>query len=77
MEVLGGMEKTLRDERPELFVEIHGWLGEPIVKLLESFGYSIFHVEAGSEVTSGSAPKIFEGHIYCTQKNTPEKKRHD
>ncbi|HVB34919.1 MAG TPA: FkbM family methyltransferase [Patescibacteria group bacterium] len=73
MRALRGAEEILRSRRPSLYVEIHGATTPDkernvsrIVQFLECQGYTtLFHVESGAPITSGSASGAKEGHLYC------------
>lgn len=71
---LRGMKRTLGLYRPALYLEMHGATTEhkkqnvrAIVEFLAGVGYdTILHVESGELVSSVSASRASEGHLYCT-----------
>jgi FkbM family methyltransferase len=73
LEVVRGMEQTIQQHRPRLFVEIHDFMlptdariARRLVEGLAAAGYSVYHVEAG-EMLAASSPVIPErGHLYCS-----------
>lgn len=71
-DVLRGMRETISRRRPRLFVEIHGAgakakreNAERVVDLLTEYGYSLHHVESDRPVTTSTADRASEGHLYC------------
>ena len=75
--VLLGMRETLSKYNPSLFIEIHGDTTENkianikrIVELIESYQYSIYHVESKSTISKSNYQIARGGHIFCTK--TPE-----
>ncbi|MEW6127503.1 MAG: FkbM family methyltransferase [Acidobacteriota bacterium] len=67
-----GMQATLLQFRPRLFIEIHGAdLQEKtlniqqVVGLLEKLNYQMLHIESGSRVNQLNAEYAREGHLYC------------
>jgi len=76
LKVLQGMRDTLRDQRPRLFIEIHG--ADLKAKLdnirqvgsfLLDLGYKIEHVESRQNITLDNIDEAREGHIYCTNQH--------
>lgn len=72
MEVLSGMEDTLKQCKPELLIEIHGAGRESklknagkIVDFLIDQRYSLRHVESNLEITANNFEIAREGHLYC------------
>lgn len=71
---LRGMRRTLARHQPALYLEMHGATLEhkdrnatAIVEFLSELGYnSILHVETGAHVSSATATRAREGHLYCT-----------
>lgn len=73
LNVLRGMRNTLKEHRPELFIEIHGADMEAksenirqVGAFLFDVGYKIHHVESEQEITPTNIDVAREGHIYCT-----------
>ena len=73
LQVLQGMSNTLRNQRPRLFIEIHGAdmkakIGNirRVGSFLLNLGYRIQHVESRREITLDNVDEAREGHIYCT-----------
>ncbi|MGH9879870.1 MAG: FkbM family methyltransferase [Pyrinomonadaceae bacterium] len=73
LNVLRGMKQTLKEQRPQLFIEIHG--ADIKAKIdnirqvgafLLDLGYKIHHVESAQEITVANIDEAREGHIYCT-----------
>jgi FkbM family methyltransferase len=73
LDVLRGMQGTIQEHKPRLFIELHDHMmpgktkitPELLTRLLAA-GYSIYHVES-DRVLSGSNLSIPEqGHLYCT-----------
>lgn len=65
-EVIKGMRTILDHHFPNLFIEIHGLLGEDLVRTLTDHGYSIFHVESQQIIHGATDSKIANGHLYCS-----------
>lgn len=72
MDVLEGMIETVRNNKPKLFIEIHGADLEQkisnaknIINYLIQNKYSIYHVELGEKVYSSNFSIAKSGHIYC------------
>jgi hypothetical protein len=66
------MSETISRCRPRLFVEIHGAGAQAkrenaarVVGHLTEFGSSLHHVESDREVTTSTADRASEGHLYC------------
>lgn len=73
LQVLRGMSNTLKNQRPRLFIEIHGAdMKAKVENILQvgSFlldrGYKIKHVESEQDLTLNNLDEAREGHIYCT-----------
>ncbi|MGH9970111.1 MAG: FkbM family methyltransferase [Pyrinomonadaceae bacterium] len=73
MKVLRGMRNTLKEHRPQLFIEIHGADMDAkqknirqVATFLLDLNYKIHHVESDQEITHSNMDKACEGHIYCT-----------
>lgn len=71
-DVLKGMENTLENKKPELYIEIHGATFKDkeaniqnIVRLLERYNYNIMHIETDEKITMKNAINAREGHLYC------------
>ena len=72
LEVLRGMRETITRHKPRLFVEIHGATAEDkranaarVVELLCVHRSYLHHVESDRPVTSNTAARASEGHLYC------------
>lgn len=74
LDALKGMPRVLAENRPALYIELHGTTMEQkeakvqgLVGFLVQAGYTdITHVESGTGVHAGSSTPIREGHLYCT-----------
>jgi FkbM family methyltransferase len=71
LDVLAGMEETLRRHKPRLFIEIHdgGAHGETgnaraAVDWLGARGYALLHVESGETVTPATADRVKGEHLF-------------
>ena len=70
---LQGMTETLRQHRPDLYMEMHGATMDhkdanvrAIVDFVQALGYrEILHVESGERITSANATRAREGHLFC------------
>jgi FkbM family methyltransferase len=70
---LRGMPDTLRQYRPDLYMEMHGATMEhkdrnvrAIVEFVSGLGYTdIAHVETGTPIDPGNATVAREGHLFC------------
>lgn len=70
---LRGMERTLKQHGPELYMEMHGATIEQkdhnvraIVDFVTAAGYEyILHVESGQRITPANATEARRGHLYC------------
>ena len=79
MDVLLGMQETLRKSHPSLFIEVHGAdvqskedNAKQVVKFLLDGGYSVFHVESKQSITYANIEMARQGHIFCElQAGTP------
>jgi len=65
LDVLYGMVETIDTYKPHLFIEIHGETPRKLVELLASKGYSVYHIESGTEITGHNFPVIIGGHLVC------------
>ena len=72
-DVLEGMRNTLKNKKPELFIELHGATMEEkevnilkIVKLLKNYKYDIKHVETDEIINIENSIQAKHGHIYCS-----------
>jgi FkbM family methyltransferase len=71
--VLRGMEETIRNHRPAIYIEVHGATFQEkeqtaagLVSFLLGQGYErIFHIESGEVVTMENSAIAREGHIFC------------
>ncbi len=61
LEVLRGMEKTVDNFKPQLFIEIHGELSDELFSFLKSKNYRMYHIESGRN----ASPGVLGGHVYC------------
>jgi len=73
LEVLRGMEGTIRRIKPHILVEVHecGPAGDSenakkVVEWLESRNYMLMHVESEQPVSSANATHVSKQHLYCT-----------
>jgi FkbM family methyltransferase len=70
---LEGMQETLAQSRPQLYLEMHGATEDEkeqrvrrIVQFLNAMGYTnIRHVETGSAVSPTNSSIARQGHLYC------------
>ena len=69
LEVLNGMEKTIRNFQPELFIEVHKTVETKDIKFLLDNNYSICHIESEATINKSNDNIIKEGHIYCKPAN--------
>jgi len=66
LNVLAGMYETLKKDKPELFIEIHGILKlKELYNLVYSYDYSIYHVENDIFINKDNIDLMKYGHIYC------------
>jgi FkbM family methyltransferase len=70
---LKGMERTLRDRHPELFIEMHGAtatekmaITRAVVDLLESHNYRAYDIESRRYLTRSDIGNHLPGHLYAT-----------
>jgi FkbM family methyltransferase len=70
---LKGMERTLRERHPELFIEMHGAtatekmaITRAVVDLLETHNYRAYDIESGRYLTRSDIGNRLPGHIYAT-----------
>ena len=70
-DILKGAVRVLQS-CPELFIEIHGATRaqkekniEDIIRFLQEYGYSIYHIESGQKISFTNSKVAKEGHIYC------------
>jgi len=79
LDVLKGMMGTIRECKPELFIELHGANHEQksknaatVIEFVGRLGYSVYHVETNYHVETKSQENLVsdavikEGHLYCT-----------
>jgi hypothetical protein len=71
-EALLGMAQVVHECFPSLYIEIHGADEgsktaniRRIVELLQSWGYSILHVESKQNITGDNHQVGATGHIFC------------
>jgi FkbM family methyltransferase len=71
--VLAGMEQTLRQHGPSLFIEVHGHDDAEKLAAVRSIlagqatlGYRCRHVETNRELHHGDTDLPIRGHLYCT-----------
>lgn len=63
-EVVFGMEKTLREHHPRLYIEIHGPLSAELFEKLRAHGYSMLSVEQDRRISAAGECRA-DAHIYC------------
>ncbi|NEQ34471.1 MAG: FkbM family methyltransferase, partial [Leptolyngbya sp. SIO4C5] len=71
--ILKGMEQLLSQTRPDLFIELHGFLmtaertqyWQNLIYPLIQKGYSIHHIESDRKVTADMPDPPLAGHLYC------------
>lgn len=70
--VLNGMMKIIYENKPKLYIELHGSTKENkydnirrIFLLLREYDYNIEHIESGKEVSIDEINKYSEGHLFC------------
>jgi FkbM family methyltransferase len=75
---LKGMERTLRDRHPELFIEMHGAtaiekleIAHAVIDLLESHGYRAYDIESARYLTRADLGYRLPGHLYATYHLAP------
>jgi len=75
LDVLLGMQDTIKIYKPRLLIEIHGTgrgqqskieNAQRVIEFLNQKGYSIYHIETGSVITSFNFRVPREDHLYCT-----------
>jgi hypothetical protein len=73
LDVLRGMRRTLAENTPDIFVELHGAglerkkaTSAAVAKLLLEGGYRILHVETGAAVADPAAAPP-EGHLFANR----------
>ncbi len=66
LDVIKGAAKLLAAHTPELFIELHGSINAELVERLRAYGYTLYHVEAAADLTSGALPNTLNGHIFAT-----------
>ena len=67
-----GMSQTINNHSPRLYIEIHGAdeLSKRgnicrIAELMQSWGYSMWHMETRRDITITNCSTAKEGHIFC------------
>jgi FkbM family methyltransferase len=70
--VLAGMEKTIRQHGPRLFIEVHGHddaeklaTVRSILARQATLGYRCRHVESGRDLDPTDTDLPIRGHLYC------------
>ena len=70
---LSGMRQTIRNRKPELFIELHGASIDQkarstraVFKLLWSFDYRVWAVHHNMSITEENWQTLTKGHIHCT-----------
>jgi FkbM family methyltransferase len=66
-EVLQGMQQTLNQHFPDLFIEIHGTLQPHLAANLLAHDYQLRHIEAQRPITKSDHYDLVGGHIYATR----------
>jgi FkbM family methyltransferase len=68
---LQGMQRTLRQQRPELFIEMHGAtaiekaeIAHTVIDLLETHCYRTYDIESGRYMTRSNLGGRLPGHLY-------------
>ncbi|MEX2641096.1 MAG: FkbM family methyltransferase [Balneolales bacterium] len=71
LDVLLGMQETIKKDKPQIYIEIHGNStarkidnAEQVIGFLISYGYTVFHVETEQAITTDNAFLAKEGHIW-------------
>jgi FkbM family methyltransferase len=71
-QALLGMSKTINNYSPQFYIEIHGAdeLSKHenirrIAELIQSWGYSMWHIETQQDITISNCSTAKEGHIFC------------
>jgi FkbM family methyltransferase len=72
LQVLEGMDETIRTSKPALYIEMHGAgekakriNAEAVIGFLVDHDYDLQHVESGRPISMKSADSALEGHLYC------------
>jgi len=72
LEVLAGMDHTLRTHRPRLFIEVHSGVDvRRLVGGLLEKGYRLHHVESNTAIDSANTQSAYNGHLYCVHRDRP------
>jgi len=66
IDVLRGMAQTISAHEPEMLVELHGIREYEVAKLLLSYNYRVYQIEAGIDVTRRNIERVC-GHLYATR----------
>ncbi|MEX0685408.1 MAG: FkbM family methyltransferase [Balneolales bacterium] len=76
LDVLNGMQETLKLHKPDLYIEIHGSStsekiknAKSVVDFLIGYGYLIYHVESEQSIATDNASEATEGHLWCQVKS--------
>jgi len=71
-DVLLGMAETIKQYGPSIYVELHSAGGiekaenaYEVVRLLEGYRYSLYHVESGKAISLANMQVASEGHLYA------------
>ncbi len=74
--VLKGMVEIIGEFSPSLFIEIHGANltmklsnVQRVVQFLESYDYSLYHVESKNVISTHNYEIAVSGHLYCKRSN--------
>jgi FkbM family methyltransferase len=63
LDVLHGMAHTIRTDRPQIHIELHGMREQEVVELLLSYGYKIYQIEDAIEINQQNLDQV-HGHLY-------------
>jgi hypothetical protein len=73
LNALKGMQRLLRERRPELYIEMHGATlkektenSQAVIAFLEERGYKIYDVEHRDYLTRATLGDRRPSHIFCT-----------
>ncbi|WP_321507960.1 FkbM family methyltransferase [uncultured Methanoregula sp.] len=71
-DILQGMQMTLKEYKPNLFIEIHGANindkmknANEIISFLTGFNYSFYHIETQQIVSIKTTDLPIQGHLFC------------
>lgn len=75
---LRGMRHLLATRQPDLLIEMHGITPEDlrtnahnVVGMVQSFGYHIFNIQAGTVVNDPASDAAQRGHLFCSVRPLP------